>query len=75
VTTQLAGYISNVFFVFDNQTQYQHTKHIEMDIHFVRENVARDQAHVLHIPSMVGIFTKGLPFQLFVDFRDSLNIR
>ena len=29
--------------------QYQHTKHIEIDIHFVREKVAKGQVRVLHV--------------------------
>jgi len=48
-----------------------------MVIHFVREKVARGQVRVLHVPSryqIADIFTKGLPLQLFDDFRDSLNI-
>nr|GEX81114.1 NBS-containing resistance-like protein [Tanacetum cinerariifolium] len=61
-----------------NPIQHQHTKHIEMDIHFVRENVARGEVRVLHVPSryqIVDIFTKGLPRILFDDFRDSLSVR
>ncbi|GJX77762.1 ribonuclease H-like domain-containing protein [Tanacetum coccineum] len=56
----------------------QRTKHIEIDIHFVREYVASGQVHVLHIPSRfqyADIFTKGLPSALFCDFRSSLNVR
>ena len=56
----------------------QRTKHIEMDIHFVREKVARGEVRVLHVPSryqIADIFTKGLPRVLFNDFRDSLSIR
>ncbi|KAK9134792.1 hypothetical protein Syun_014122 [Stephania yunnanensis] len=48
-----------------------------MDIHFVREKVARRQVRVLHVPSryqIADIFTKGLPQVLFEDFRDSLHI-
>ena len=50
------------------------TKHIEIDIHFVRERVAFGQVWVLHVPSAyqyADIFTKGLPRQLFLDFRSS----
>lgn len=46
-----------------------------MDIHFVREKVARGQIRVLHVPSrhhVIDIFTKSLPFE---DFRDSLSVR
>ena len=49
-----------------------------MDIHFVREKVARGHVRVLHVSSryqIVDIFTKGLPRILFDDFRDSLSIR
>ncbi|MCI24893.1 copia protein [Trifolium medium] len=61
-----------------NPVQHQRTKHIEMDIHFVREKVARGQARVLHVPSrhqIADIFTKGLPRILFYDSRTSLSVR
>ncbi|PNX87084.1 NBS-containing resistance-like protein [Trifolium pratense] len=61
-----------------NPVQHQRTKHIEMDIYFVREKVARGQVRVLHVPSryqIADIFTKGIPHILFDDFRDSLSIR
>ncbi|GJZ36016.1 putative RNA-directed DNA polymerase [Tanacetum coccineum] len=54
------------------------TKHIEIDIHFVRDLVAADQVWVLHVPSryqFADIFTKGLPSSLFEAFRSSLSIR
>ncbi|CAJ2673543.1 unnamed protein product [Trifolium pratense] len=80
VTTATLVYCDNVSAVYlsGNPVQHQRTKHIEMDIHFVREKVARGQVRVLHVPSryqIADIFTKGLPLQLFEDFRDSLNIR
>nr|GEY55139.1 ribonuclease H-like domain-containing protein [Tanacetum cinerariifolium] len=52
------------------------TKHIEIDIHFVRDLVATGQVRVLHVPSRfqyADIFTKGLPSALFDEFRDSLS--
>ncbi|GJS91658.1 ribonuclease H-like domain-containing protein [Tanacetum coccineum] len=58
--------------------QHQRTKHIEIDIHFVRDMVARGQVRVLHVPSRyqyVDIFTKGLPSALFEEFRTSLSVR
>jgi len=73
-------YCDNVSAIYlaDNPVQHQRTKHIEINIHFVRENVARGQVRVLHVPSryhIVDIFTKGLPLVLFEDFRDNLSIR
>lgn len=73
-------YCDNISAIYlaGNPVQHQRTKHIEMDIHFVREKVARGQVRVLHVPSryqIADIFTKGLPLVLFEDFRDSLSIR
>ena len=73
-------YCDNVSAIYlsGNPVQHQRTKHIEMDIHFVREKVARGQVRVLHVPSryqLADIFTKGLPRILFDDFRASLSVR
>ncbi|GJW56948.1 ribonuclease H-like domain-containing protein [Tanacetum coccineum] len=54
------------------------TKHIEIDIHFVRDLVAAGQVRVLHVPSryqFADIFTKGLPTALFEEFCFSLSVR
>ncbi|XP_021759709.1 uncharacterized protein LOC110724573 [Chenopodium quinoa] len=64
--------------VVSESLHYQRTKHIEMDILFVREKVARGEVRVLHVPSrhqIADIFTKGLLRVLFEDFRDSLSVR
>ncbi|GKC21765.1 ribonuclease H-like domain-containing protein [Tanacetum coccineum] len=46
-------YCDNVSAVYmsTNPVQHQHTKHIEIDIHFVCDMVARGQVRVLHVPS------------------------
>jgi hypothetical protein len=47
-----------------NPIHYHHTKHIEIDIHFVRDQVALVQVWVLHVPSthqFTDIMTKILP--------------
>ncbi|GJX33634.1 ribonuclease H-like domain-containing protein [Tanacetum coccineum] len=73
-------YCDNVSVVYlsSNPVQHQRTKHIEIDIHFVRDLVATGQVRVLHVPSRfqyADIFTKGLPSALFDEFRDSLSVR
>ncbi|GJU80987.1 ribonuclease H-like domain-containing protein [Tanacetum coccineum] len=61
-----------------NSVQHQRTKHIEVDIHFVHDMVARGQVRVIRVPSRyqyADIFTKGLPFALFEEFRTNLSVR
>ncbi|GJV34908.1 ribonuclease H-like domain-containing protein, partial [Tanacetum coccineum] len=61
-----------------NPVQRQRTKHIEIDIDFVRDFVAKEEVRVLHVPSRfqyADIFTKGLHAALFLEFRSSLNVR
>jgi hypothetical protein len=56
---------------------HQRTKHVEIDLHFVRERVAAGDVWVLSVPTtlqFVDIFTKGLPSSVFLDFRSSLNV-
>ena len=67
----------SAIYLSGNPVQHQHTKHIEMDIHFVREKVAKGEVRVLHVPSwyqIADIFTKGLPRVLFDEFRTSLSV-
>jgi hypothetical protein len=69
--------ISAVYMIF-NPVQHQRTKHIEIDLHFVREQVAVGDLHVMHVPTTsqyADIFTMGLPSSVFTEFRTSLNMR
>ena len=73
-------YCDNVSAVYlsTNPVQHQRTKHIEIDLHFVRERVALGEVRVLHVPTSsqyADIFTKGLPTSVFTEFRSSLNVR
>jgi len=68
----------NAVYMSSNPVQHQRTKHIEIDLHFVRERVALGHVKVLHVPTSsqyADIFTKGLPSTVFVEFRSSLNVR
>jgi hypothetical protein len=52
-------------------------KHVEIDLHFVRDRVAMGEVRVLHVPTtsqFADIFTKGLPSSTFTEFHSSLNI-
>ncbi|GJR66292.1 ribonuclease H-like domain-containing protein [Tanacetum coccineum] len=73
-------YCDNVCVVYlsSNPVQHQRTKHIEIDIHFIRDLVTTGHIQVLHVPSRyqyADIFTKSLPTALFDEFRDSLSVR
>ena len=73
-------YCDNISAVYmtSNPVQHQRTKHIEIDLHFVRERVAVGDLRVLHVPTSsqyADIFTKGLPSYVFTEFRSSLNVR
>jgi hypothetical protein len=73
-------YCNNVSVVYlsTNSVQHQRTKHVEIDLHFVRERVAIGDVRVLHVPTtsqFADIFTKGLPTSVFLEFQSSLNIR
>ena len=73
-------YCDNVSAVYmtANLVHHRRKKHIEIDIHFVREKVALGEVRVLHVPSshqFADIITKDLPVHLLTEFRSSLGVR
>ena len=72
-------YCDNVSAVYlsTNPVQHQRTKHVEIDLHFVRDRVAVGDVRVLHVPTtsqFADIYTKGLPSSMFSEFHSSLNV-
>nr|GEY42344.1 ribonuclease H-like domain-containing protein [Tanacetum cinerariifolium] len=79
ILTTILVYYDNAsaVYMFANLVQHQWTKHIEINIHFVRDMVTAGPVRVHHVPSRfqyADIFTKGLPLDLFKDFRSSLSV-
>jgi hypothetical protein len=65
-------------YLSDNLVHHKRTKHVELDIHFVREHTTLGHLRVPHVPTQhqfADIMTKGLPTSLFEEFRDSLCIK
>ncbi|XP_066354331.1 uncharacterized mitochondrial protein AtMg00810-like [Miscanthus floridulus] len=79
VPTATVAFCDNISSVYmsKNPVHHRRTKHIELDIHFVREKVAIGELRVTHVLSVwqfADVFTKGLPSVLFFDFRESLSV-
>ena len=73
-------YCDNISAVYmsSNPVQHQRTKHIEIDLHFIRERISVGDLRVLHVPTSsqyADIFTKGLPSSVFTEFKTNLNVR
>lgn len=60
-----------------NPKYHSKTKHIELDLHFIREHVARNEQQITHVSSydqVVDILTKPLAFDQFNYLRSKLNV-
>ncbi|WVZ50486.1 hypothetical protein U9M48_001732 [Paspalum notatum var. saurae] len=71
-------YCDNVSAIYlsENPVHHRRTKHVELDIHFVREKVALGQMRVVQVPTdqqYADIMTKGLSSAQFKEFRSSSN--
>jgi hypothetical protein len=72
-------YCDNISAVYlsNNPVQHQRTKHVEIDLHFIREKVTIGQVRVIHVPTtsqFADVFTRGLPSSVLEEFRSNLNI-
>ena len=60
-----------------NLVYYTKTKHVELDIHFIRDKVAAKSIEVSCVPSEgqpVDVLTKALTFKQFHCLRSKLNV-
>jgi hypothetical protein len=66
-----------MIYLSTNPIQHQCTKHVEIDLHFIRELVIVGDIRILHVRTtseFVDIFTKGLPSSVLSEFQSNLNI-
>ncbi|XP_073355215.1 uncharacterized protein [Aegilops tauschii subsp. strangulata] len=64
-------------YLSSNPVHHQRTKHVELDIHFVHERVALGEFRILHVPTrqqFADVMIKGLPADIFREFRSSLCV-
>ncbi|KAH9762946.1 retrovirus-related pol polyprotein from transposon RE1 [Citrus sinensis] len=60
-----------------NPKYHSRTKHIELDLHFIREHIAKKELQVSHVPSyeqVADILTKPLAYDQFNYLRSKLNV-
>lgn len=68
----------SVVLLSHNLILHARTKHMELDIHFVREKVVSNTLSVVHVPAasqLADILTKPLSASQFYLMHDKLNVR
>lgn len=67
----------STIFLSTNPVLNARTKHVEIDLHFIREKIISKSILVQHIPShdqIADILTKPLSFQSFTRLRNKLQV-
>jgi len=60
-----------------NPELHRPTKHIDVRFHLIRDHVEKKNICIEYVSSkeqLADIFTKGLPKETFIQFRDELNV-
>lgn len=60
----------------ENPTSHECSKHIDIDCHFIRQQVASGFIKLIHLPThqqLADVFTKPLPHSKFVAFMSKLG--
>ena len=60
-----------------NPKYHTRTNHIELDLYFIREHVAKKELIIQHVPSsnqLADILTKPLSFDHFAYMKSKLNV-
>ncbi|KAK8680668.1 hypothetical protein V6N13_109608 [Hibiscus sabdariffa] len=78
-TTQFELLSDNQFAIqlAKNPVQYDPTKHVEIDRHFIQEKLKNGTAKISYVPStgqLANLLTKALPKSTFVNFLSKLGI-
>lgn len=64
-------------YIVANPFFYAHTKHIDLDYHFIRDRIARSCLHVRYVSTkdqIADLFTKGLSRSQHAHFMSKLTL-